>query len=322
MRAEAQAPATLRKLDRPGRTTAIRGGAALAYGALFVIAGIAAAWFVWQMHRTANAQDVSGLRLSFLGLFVGIFLLSGLYFCAHGVGDILAEGRKRRLAIEEPEKPWLGDFAWKPEGCKFSALLQTSKLVTTAMIGTAIVAPLIWVVLGNPFAWAFDLFVGMLALIPAYAWWRWLGMAIETLRFGRSFLSFDAFPFFLGGELRARIEVKRSQSSIQSLSVTLRCVQEKYVSMGGSRRWGGNTRGITSTESYELFKKVVAVDGAQIAVLDGDGISVRFSIPADQPPSQLSNRPPIYWEVEAVGEAEGAAYKAMFLVPVYAAPRS
>ena len=319
--AQAQTSLPPNRLDRPGRTTAIHGVSALVYGALFVIAGLAAAWFAFKLHSSATANDVSGLRFSFLVLSAGIGLLCGLFFSAHGVRDLIGAARTRRFSAEEPTKPWLGDYAWRPEGFKFSALRETSKLLTTAMIGTAIVAPFIWVAIGNPLAWAFDLFVAMLAVFPGYAWWRWLVMLLETLRFGGSFLKYETFPFFVGSPLKARLRLHRNGASIQSLTLTLRCVQEKYVTIGGRSRWGGGRR-TTFTESYELFKSVLVLDQPQMAPLNGDGIPVQLSIPEGLPSTQLSSKPPIYWEIEATGATQGPPYKSVFLVPVYSALRT
>ncbi len=120
----------------------------------------------------------------------------GLFFSLHGVQDLLALARKRHLSVEQPARPWLGDYAWRSEGFKSSALRETTKPLIAALIGTAVVAPFVWVALANPFAWAFDLFVGMLAALPGLTWWRWLVMLLRTWRFGSSLLVYETFPFF------------------------------------------------------------------------------------------------------------------------------
>jgi hypothetical protein len=317
--AEGQPSASVKTLpDHPGRTTAIRGFSAVAYGLPSIVAGLFAGWSSWNWHLTGSADTIGNIKFSFLLLLTGTFFLGGSYFSVHGVQDILALARKRRFSVEQPGKPWLGDYPWRPEGFKFSALRETTKPLTAALIGSALVAPFIWVALGNPFAWAFDLFVGILALLPGLTWWRWFAMLRRASRFGSSFLTYDTFPFFVGNTLRARLQVRRNLESIQSLTLTLRCVQEKYVTTGGSKRWGVS-RGTTSTVSYELFSEVLVLDRSKIMNLQSGGIPLQFSIPANAPPSRLSDRPPVYWEIEARGETQGTAYQALLLVPVYSA---
>lgn len=303
--------------DRAGRTTSIHGVSAILYGLPFIIGGLCAGWVAATFHWSSETNG--DLRFSFLVLFAGVLLLGGFFFSAHGALDLVGDARKRRVAAQQPDKPWLGDYAWTPEGSGFSGSRETTKPLATAMVGTAIIAPFVWAALRSPFAWAFDLFVGMLAVLPVAAWWRCLVTLLESLRFGRSFLTYETFPFFVGSMLTARLRVQRNLESVQSLTLTLRCVQEKYVTTGGGRR--RNSIGITAVVRYELFKEVLALDHAQIMNWQRGEIPVQFSIPADAPRTHLSSRPPIYWGIEAKGETQGTAYKALFLVPVYEASR-
>lgn len=313
-----QVSAPIRLGGHPSRSTKLKGFSAVIYGASFVIVGLFAARFTVVRYLSGEANTVGDVRLAFLLLFASTFLLGGIFFCTHGLRDVLGEARKKRLSLEQPNKPWLGDYAWRQEGFKFSASREASKPLLTALIGSVFVAPFAWVALGNPFAWAFDMFVVLLSVLPAAAWWRYLAILRGTLRFGNSFLKYETFPFFVGGTLKAHLWVQRNLESLQTLTVTLRCVREKYVTTGGSTRWGGS-RGVTSTECYELFEKVVALDQAQMTESNGDGIPLQLPIPADAPSTELSNHPPTYWEIEAIGQANGPSYKAVFMVPVYRA---
>jgi hypothetical protein len=192
----------LKRLDRSGRTTAIHGASALTYVVPFIVAGLCALWFAARWH-SFNATDTAGdLRFSFLALFGGVFSLGDRFFSAQGVLDLVGESQRKRLSAKLPAS-WLRDYPWRQEGFKVSALPETIRHFATAMISTAIVAPFGWVAFGNPLAWAFDLFVATLALFPIYAWWQWLVVLAQALRFGNSFLRYDTFPFFAGSALSA-----------------------------------------------------------------------------------------------------------------------
>src|SRR5258707_918157 len=93
---------------------------------------------------------------------------------------------------------------------------------------------------GSPaalFGLPFMVIASVFALIGLIAWVRWAQMLGDLLRYGNSFLAYDEFPYFLGGTLRARLRAPRHLAAVNSLSFTLRCVQERYVTTGA-----GNNR--------------------------------------------------------------------------------
>lgn len=101
-------------------------------------------------------------------------------------------------------------------------------------------------------------------------------------------------------------------SRMNQLALTLRCVQEKYVTTGS----GNNRR--TQVVCYELYRDAITFSQTQLATAGaGCDIPVEFRLPQDQPPTTLVDTAPTYWEIEARGKARGADYEAYFLVPVY-----
>ena len=54
----------------------------------------------------------------------------------------------------------------------------------------------------------------------------------ELFRYGNTFFVYDEFPYFLGQTLHARLRAPHHISSLDELTFTLRCVQEKYVTTG------------------------------------------------------------------------------------------
>ena len=96
------------------------------------------------------------------------------------------------------------------------------------------------------------------------------------------------------------------------MALTLRCVQEKYVTTGN----GNNRR--TQVVCYELYRDAVTLSQTQLAAAyAGCDIPVEFRLPRNRPPTTLVATPPTYWEMEARGKARGVDHEAYFLVPVY-----
>jgi hypothetical protein len=149
---------------------------------------------------------------------------------------------------------------------------------------------------------------GLLGLI---FWYRWAAMLLDLLRYGNSFLTYESFPYSLGGALRARLRSPHHVSMIDELTLTLRCVQEKYVTTGS-----GQNR-TTNVVCYELYQDVSTFTRDQLTGLAGNDISMEFHLPSDLPATTLVATPPTYWEIEANGKARGTGYQAFFLVPVY-----
>jgi len=157
----------------------------------------------------------------------------------------------------------------------------------------------------------FLIFASLFALIGFVFWARWLKMLPDLYRFGNSFLAFDSFPYFLGSRLTARLRLHRNLDAIDELTLTFRCVQERYVTTGA-----GENR-TTQVVCYELYKDVVTFSRSQLTVASDSGLPLSFAIPVNQPTSRLSATPPTYWEIEARGKSRGADYEAYFLIPVY-----
>jgi hypothetical protein len=240
-----------------------------------------------------------------------LFFCAGLFLFIHGVIGIFRKAAYRREASQYPGQPWYFDFHWRKEGYTFSAFREMVNRLVAAVVWNAILAPFFWVGITQRGAWLFLVVASLFALIGLFFWARWAQMLVEIFRYGNSLLAYDEFPYFLGGTLRARLRVPHHIGRIDELSLTLRCVREKYVTTGM-----GNNRS-TQVVCYELYKDAVVLPRERLASYAGGDIPIEFRIPVDQHATTLADTPPTYWEIEARGKAPGADYEAYFLVPVY-----
>jgi hypothetical protein len=245
-----------------------------------------------------------------MGVIAGAFFFGGLFFLVHGLRGVLRKGKWQREAARLPGEPWLYDFHWHREGLAFSAFDEMLKRLLAALGWNAFLAPFAWV--GVKHSWPFLAVAIALGLFGLILWGRWWTMLLDLLRYGNSYLAYEGFPYSLGGPLRAQLRLRHHVSMLDELTLTLRCVQEKYVTTRGA-----DNRSQTQVVCYELYSEAATLDRARLASLASGPIPIEFRVPADQPQTNLAATPPIYWEIEANGKARGASYQAYFLVPVY-----
>jgi hypothetical protein len=243
-----------------------------------------------------------------------MFFLGGLFFFVHGLRGVWRKSVWKRQTVQYPSEPWRCDFRWHVEGMAFSAFDDMLKRLLAALIWTAFLVPFGWLGASEKGARIFLYAAAFLGLVGLVFWFRWAAMlrccliscATET-----AISSTNLFRIF-SAERFARLRCSRHISAIEQLTLTLRCVQEKYVTSGtGSNR-------TTNVVCYELYKNVLQYDHERLTGLAGGDIPVEFTLPTGEPTTTLIAAPPTYWEIEAKGKARGIDYEGLFLVPVYA----
>jgi hypothetical protein len=248
-----------------------------------------------------------------VGIFGALFFLAGAFFLTHGLLGVARKWRYLRAAAQRPGEPWLYDFHWHQEGVAFSAFNAMMGRLVAALVWSAFLVPFFWIGLNVRGAMIFAIFASLFGLVGLVFWYRWLQMLADLIRYGNSFLGYDSFPYYLGGTLRGRLRAPHHVEDIDALTLTLRCVQEKYVTTGS-----GKDRS-TRVVCYELYKEATTFERERLAGYAGAEIPVEFHVPADQPTTNLAAAPPIYWEIQACGNSSKINYEAYFLVPVYKA---
>ena len=297
-------------LNHPAQSvTTIDGGKSALFGLPFFIAGLAmSAGGLNYIHARKHGPDWVIL------IFGATFFLAGSFLIVHGIRGMIRKSVYLREAAQFPGQPWLFDFHWDKQGVSFSAFNAMLGRLLSAILWNTFLVPFFWIGITQRGAWVFAIFAGLFALIGLIFWIRWAQMLADLLRYGNSFLAYDEFPYFLGCTLRARLRAPNHLPAIDTLTLTLRCVQERYVTTGSS-----NNRS-TQVVCYELYKDVATLDRDSLGSLQGADIPIEFALPAGKQSTLLAEPPPTYWEIEARGSAKGADYQAYFLVPVYKRP--
>jgi hypothetical protein len=295
----------------PQSTTTVNGIGAAIFGLPFLAIGAfigTRALNPIQVQRHAHTSPWLTLVIG------GMFFFPGLFLFIHGIHGIIRKAIYNHKSAQTPGQPWLFDFHWRAEGISFSAFNAMLGRLVAALVWNGFLIPFFWIGYTQRGAWIFFAVATLFALFGIFFWVRWAQMFADLLRYGNSFLSYDEFPYFLGGTLRARLRAPRHLSAVNSLTLTLRCIQERYITTGTGRDRSSRV------VCYELYKDVLTLDQQRLANFVGAEIPIEFRLPADKLPTTLVATPPTYWAIEARGEAPGADYEAYFLVPVYKQP--
>ncbi len=145
--------------------------------------------------------------------------------------------------------------------------------------------------------------IGLLFLCQSVAATR------RALRFGRSWLTFDAVPASPGGALSGRIDCAVKEQLEPTFLVTLACI-ESYATGNANHRVQRTDR---------LWHAEYECRGEPSATVDlGSLVPVRFQLPADAMPCGDGTRGTIAWLLTARASLVGVDYKEEFAIPVYA----
>jgi hypothetical protein len=290
-------------LDHPAQSaTTIDRWASVFFGLLFLSCG----GFIMAvaLQLVPGKKNAPNALIPLIGSF---FFLGGLFFVVHGIHGLIRRALYKRQIAAQPSQPWLADHHWHREGFSFSAFQAMASRLAAAIFWYAFLVPFFWIGITERGARVFLFGAGLFALVGLFFWVRWAKTMRDLLHHGNSFLAFDAFPYFLGGPFQARLRAPRHLDSIQKLTVTLRCVQERYVESGV-----GNNRS-TQVACFELYREVATFDHEQLLGVASSYLPISFRLPDSKSPTRLADTPPTYWEIEA----RGGDYQAYFLIPVY-----
>jgi hypothetical protein len=290
-------------LNHPAQsTTTIDRWASIFFGLLFLPCGAFIIAVALQLiPGKKNAPN------ALIGLIGSFFFLGGLFFVVHGIHGLIRRALYQRQIAAQPAQPWLADYHWHREGSSFSAFQAMVSRLAAAIFWYAFLVPFFWVGITQPGTRVFLFGAGLFALVGLFFWVRWAKMMRDFLHHGNSFLVFDSFPYIPCRPFQARLRAPRHLDSIEELTVTLRCVQEKYVERGF-----GNNRS-TEVVCFELYRDVATFNHEQLVGAAHSYLPISFRLPDNQPTNHLADTPPTYWEIEA----RGGDYEAYFLIPVY-----
>lgn len=247
-----------------------------------------------------------------LGAIGVVFGLPGITVMLRGVRGGIRKARLKALARQHPEDPALGDYEWN----RYASRDEGKRGILGSFAGGVFVLlfslPFLYVgFLEKDAGIVFGIAGIVVALVGIAVLAYGMYLLIRRLKYGGGRIEFTTFPFRTGEILEAQWVGDKPIRNYQSITFTLRCVEEEIeISGTGKNRSKRYVR-------YERWADRFEVEGPG-EYAGGTPISLTFSPPADAPSTALSLRPPRYWECEIHAETPGVDFRQTYLLPVYA----
>ena len=129
--------------------------------------------------------------------YIGLaFALAGFLVFAHGLRGVLHHARRKRSIELYPERPWISDYPWDPDGIDSRLGARAIQSVFGSALFCIFLAPFHW------WAWMSDhgafmvkAITGLFEFIAIFVVWNAVRHVLQWLRYGSSRLRFRKFPF-------------------------------------------------------------------------------------------------------------------------------
>jgi hypothetical protein len=298
--------------QQPLTASGAGGGAAVFFGVVFTAAGA----FVTAIGLGWIPVDPSSVHapMAVIAACGAIFGVPGLLILVTGIRGAVASRRRRIELALRPDEPWLADREWNERGESFTGTARFLKSAVATLFLAVFLVPFNWWAWFSPQEGVMvKIFVSVFDLALVFAVGEALRRFLAMLRYGRSEVLYDSFPFFVGEEMSLSFR-RPGHAVFSKLTFRLQCIEERMETTGrGKNR---TTRRIP----FALWQRVVErneEDGAAAAYGDD---KLEFTLPADRPGNRFGESPPTYWQLLVTGEAVGPDYEGQFLLPVYERP--
>jgi hypothetical protein len=286
-----------------------------------------AAWAVWVVIDLWRLGVFDGSMAPGDAVFempsIGLPILVGIGVTAL----VISVRRQSRRKKEFPDQPWMWEKRWNRTGARpiaYEQLAGPVMFAAMATFGCVVVAVLSLVIVNDPLL---KVAVTPFYVVGLFAWLFAGNKTVRVIRFRHTWFEYDAFPFFLGGKLSGALVGLEPVMDSDTITATLRLVQERWTGSGGSRGGRTRVRSVVREEARQYGRDAIV----ERAVLWGaeqrkpsyglrSALSVTFDLPADAKPTALSADPAFRWELQVTATRPGLDFDVTFLLPVYAPP--
>ena len=280
-------------------------------GAICIVIGVCV------MLASANVipLDEEGLHIPRpIFFFVGlIFSIGGILASVRGWANARHRAKAKVLAREYPDEPWWRDRDWN----RHESRAEGSKRVFASFAGGAFLflflIPFNYAAFFDEWSVGAQIFVGVLDVFMLLVLGYSVYLLMRQLKYGRSRIRFESFPFSPGKLFAADWTVDKGLGDYHSIIFTLRCVEEV-------EEWGGYRNRSRTWVRYQIYAATLEIEGPGRHV-GGSAVPVAFLLPHHARVTDMTAERPRYWELEVHADTPGVDFRATYLVPVYRAPR-
>ncbi len=278
------------------------------FGSVFVAAGTA----IILVGTKILAVDPRSVHAPYWVLTVAgaSFALGGLMVWGMAWRQFAANRRRVLATRQYPDEPALADYPWHPEGFEVSEWPGVAKAVALAIGLTIFLSMFNWWAFGARGPWMVKGIVGVFDIIALLVWGQAVQQLGRALKFGHSRVEFASFPCRLPEPVVLRWEPFRGINRVNQGTFTLRCVEE-WMERTGS----GNNRSAVLVHEEIWSAKWVIEQPRNFSLRES--VELRYELPGDAQPTQLSADKPVFWELEVKLDLPGLDFKETYLVPIY-----
>lgn len=295
-------------IGHPSRSVvAGSGGCIIAFGLPFLLVGL----FVMGMTSGLFTETPEGAPPAILVGVGALFAGAGLFMIVNGVRSSLTARRATNARAQNPGEPWIWDHRWNPQETRTGGFGPVISGTLGAGFFALFAAPFNWVGFHEGSV-PFMIAAGILDLIVLVAVGAVLYQFAQWLRYGTSVLRFTTFPYYLGSSLDVVLPGSQRLRGCNSLTLTLRCVEESFETQGKSN----------SVQCYRIYEDVQTIPKGMEAGVEMGALPISFRLPDGDYETRLSTRPPRYWELMVKADKPGLDFNVTFLLPVYGRPGS
>lgn len=238
------------------------------------------------------------------------FALGGFMVWGMAGKQFAANRRRTRATGQYSDEPALADYPWHPDGFAVSEWTGAAKAAGVALGLTVFLSMFNWWAFVADGPWMVKAIVVLFDCFGLAMWWVAGRQVGRALKFGHSRIVFARFPYRLAEPVNIRWQPARGIHRAHKGTFTLRCVEEWTESSGS-----GDSRTANIVHEEVWSAKWLMEQERNFSFRDE--VELRYELPPDAQPTQLTADKPVFWELEVQLDLPGLDFKETYLVPVY-----
>jgi hypothetical protein len=296
------------RTERRGSQTGFPTLGAIAFGGVFVAAGIA----IMLVGLRVIPVDPKGVHAPYWTLTAmgTVFAICGFWVWGMAARQHASNRHREDALLRYAGEAALADYAWDPQGSASKRWNTAARALAGAGLMTLFISIFNWWAFFTDSPWPVKVITGLFDLVLVVVWWQTVVLVGRALKFGASRVRFSRFPFRVGEPVDIAWRPASGIGRANGGSFTLRCVREWFeVAGGGSDR----NRRMVHEEQWSgawLLDHAHEFDA-------GSEVDLRYRPPADLPGTDLAADRPVFWEFEVRLDLPGFDFEEIYLVPVY-----
>jgi len=295
-------------IQRRGATPGIPPAMGFIFGGLFVAAGV---WIVLMGVGVVKTDSASVHAPYWVLTAAGSsFLLGGLFVWSLAATELITRAKIKRLLPEHHGEPAFADYPWDPRQFQVSEWKDTAKAFAFAIGVTVFLSVFNWWAFVAGGAWMVKVIVVIFDVFLLILWWQAARQLGRAVKFGKSRILFDQFPFRPGQPVSISWQPGRGIHQVMKGRFTLRCI-EQWIEI---ERVGRKQH--SSVKQDCLWSAAWVLEQPRNFLI-GDSVELRYELPGDAPTTSLSSPRAIFWELSVRLELLGLDFQKTYLVPVY-----